>query len=154
MINLSSSGSEAPSLSEESAGNPTTPESSEPRQTPRRLFQTTNILDGTHNSLGIEEIFDELRDLREVRNHLGVLQSRQREQELENEKLRGLIRRLRFSNETRESKNRRDSTFFDGARRRLLQFWDGDPNAFNSVQPPQLAFLLLLLDIQKPASSS
>lgn len=150
MINLSSSGSEESSLSEESAGNPTTPESSEPR----RLLQTTNIGGGNHNSPGIEGVFDDLRDLREMRNHLVVLQSRQREQELENEKLRGLVRRLRFSHEMRESKSRRDSTFFDGARRRLLQFWDGDPNAFNTVQPPQLAFLLLLLDIQKPASSS
>lgn len=65
----------------------------------------------------------------------------------EQDTLRVIIRRVRLSKEINESKYRRDSTFVDSARRKMLQFWDGNPATFNDVPPAQLAFLLLLLDI-------
>ena len=76
-------------------------------------------------------------------DRLNVVENRLNNQQTEMETLRMLLRKMRFEH---ESKYRRDSTFYDGARRRLLQFWDGNPAAFNDVPPAQLAFLLILLD--------
>ena len=91
--------------------------------------------------------------MKEVCRRLSVLESGNKKQEADIDNLRATVRRLRFASDVRESRYRRDSLFYESVRRRFLQFWDGNPAVFNAIPSPQLAMLLLLLDVQKPLNA-
>lgn len=89
-------------------------------------------------------------NMKEVCERLTEIEKKLLTQETDIDNMRTAVRRLRFANDLRENRYRRDCLFFDSTRRRFLQFWDGNPAVFNAIPSAQMAMLLVLLDFQRP----
>lgn len=61
--------------------------------------------------------------------------------------LRNTARRLRFQADSNDARMRRNNTFFDAARRKFLEGWNGDMAIINSADLDHLAFLAHILDL-------
>ena len=59
--------------------------------------------------------------------------------------LRNNLRRIRFQSDSQGALNRRNNSFFDAARRKFLEGWNGDMKVIQSADLEHLAFLAHIL---------
>lgn len=88
---------------------------------------------------------DRIGDLEGV---IEEMETRERELKDSVEILRTTVRRLRFQNQPGD-RLRRDNSFFDAARRKFLNRWDGNMEYLSAAQPEHLGFLAALIDLPK-----
>lgn len=82
-----------------------------------------------------------------LKDGLASLETRIDEKNSQIDILRNNLRRIRFQSDTQGALNRRNNAFFDAARRKFLEGWNGDMQVIQSADLEHLAFLSHVLDL-------